>query len=57
MEREPMLCGICEKEVHPLDAHMGRINDKLDVFHIDCWNEFYKDEIQREKGDLNETAN
>lgn len=49
MESKSMLCGLCEKKVHPLDAHMGRINGKLDVFHIDCWNEFYKDEIPREK--------
>lgn len=41
MEREPMLCGLCKNEVHPLDAHMGRINGKLDVFHIDCWNDHF----------------
>jgi len=44
-----MFCGLCKKEVYPLDSHMGRINGKLDVFHIDCWNEYYKDEIQMDK--------
>jgi hypothetical protein len=44
-----MFCGLCEKEVHPLDAHMGRIRVLLEVFHIDCWNEFHKEEIKEEK--------
>ena len=44
-----MFCGLCQKEVHPLDAHMGRISVLLDVFHIDCWNEYYKDEVEKEK--------
>ena len=42
MEKEQMLCGLCKKEVHPLDAHTGRINGKLDVSHIGCWNEYHK---------------
>jgi hypothetical protein len=37
-----MICRICRKEVHPLDAHMGRIYGELDVCHIDCWNEHIK---------------
>ena len=44
-----MHCGLCKRLVHPLDAHMGRINGVLDVFHIECWNEFYKDEIKKEE--------
>jgi len=43
-----MFCGLRQKEVHPLDARMGRISVLLDVFHIDCWNEYYKDEIEDE---------
>ena len=54
MESEPMLCGLCKNEVHPLDAHMGRISDKLDTFHIECWNEYYKNEIHGEKDKLNQ---
>ena len=38
MNKEKMICGICNKEVHPLDAHMGRCNNELIVAHIDCWN-------------------
>ena len=49
MEPKTMSCGLCNQEVHPLDAHMGRISGKLDVFHIDCWNEFYKEEIEKEQ--------
>jgi len=44
-----MFCGLCQKEVRPLDAHMGRISVLLDVFHIDCWNEHYRDEVEKEK--------
>ena len=34
-----MICGVCKEEVEPHDSHMGRINGKLDVYHIKCWNE------------------
>jgi RNase P subunit RPR2 len=34
-----MICDLCHKKLHPLDAHMIRINGKLDVAHIDCCNE------------------
>jgi hypothetical protein len=37
-----MKCGICNKKVSPLDAHMGYIDSKLDVYHIDCWNNHLK---------------
>jgi len=37
-EEDKMMCDICNKVVEPLDAHMGRLNDKLIVAHIDCWN-------------------
>lgn len=37
---EGMKCGICGTEVHPLNAHMDRIDGKLDVYHIDCWNAY-----------------
>lgn len=33
-----MECDICHKELHPLDAHMGKLKDKLIAAHIDCWN-------------------
>jgi hypothetical protein len=39
---EPMICGICNTDVEPLDAHMGYIEGKLDVYHIDCWNSHLK---------------
>jgi len=39
---EPIMCDLCGREVHPLDAHMGRINDKLGTAHIDCWNEYVR---------------
>lgn len=35
-----MKCGICGTEVNPLDAHMDRIDGKLDVYHIGCWNSY-----------------
>lgn len=38
-----MICRLCGENIHPLDAHMGRINDTLDVFHIDCWNKYWKE--------------
>lgn len=38
-----MECGLCKTEVHPLDAHMGRLNGQLMVFHIDCWNKHLVD--------------
>ncbi len=31
---------MCHKKVNPLDAHMGRVDGKLDVYHIDCWNTY-----------------
>jgi hypothetical protein len=34
-----MQCDICNKKLHPLDAHMGRLNGKLITAHIECWNE------------------
>lgn len=37
-----MICALCHKKLHPLDAHMIRINGKLDVAHIDCCNEIIK---------------
>ncbi|KLU61856.1 hypothetical protein CEB3_c17740 [Peptococcaceae bacterium CEB3] len=37
---EVMECGLCKKVVQPLDAHMGRLNGKLQVFHIECWNKY-----------------
>jgi hypothetical protein len=38
MKSKTMKCGLCNKKVEPLDAHMGKIDGKLDVYHIDCWN-------------------
>lgn len=49
-----MICGLCNKELHPLDAHFGRINGLLDAFHIDCWNEHFAKEIEEEKAASNE---
>ena len=49
--KEEMKCGICKETVHPLDAHMGRINGQLDVFHIDCWNRHLTEQGQRLKGE------
>lgn len=39
-----MICALCHKKLHPLDAHMGRINSELIVAHIDCWNKRIADE-------------
>lgn len=33
-----MICDLCNEKLHPLDAHMGKINGKLITAHIDCWN-------------------
>ena len=33
-----MLCDLCNKELHPLDAHMGRLGVELITTHIVCWN-------------------
>lgn len=33
-----MACDICKEIVHPLDAHMGKIEGNLITAHIDCWN-------------------
>lgn len=33
-----MICDLCGKDLHPLDAHMGYVNGKLMTVHIDCWN-------------------
>ena len=38
LKTELMQCGLCNEKVEPLDAHMGYIDGKFDVFHIDCWN-------------------
>lgn len=35
-------CEICEKPVHPLDAHFGRLKGELITAHIDCWNKAIK---------------
>jgi hypothetical protein len=44
-----MICDICKKTLHPLDAHMGYIDGKLVCVHIDCWNKYYAKEIEIEK--------
>ncbi|WP_039245721.1 hypothetical protein [Clostridium novyi] len=36
--KEIMVCEICGKPVHPLDAHMGKFKGELITTHIDCWN-------------------
>lgn len=41
--KEIMICDICEKPVHPLDAHFGRLKGKLITAHIDCWNKSIED--------------
>lgn len=38
---DPMKCMFCDKNVEPLDAHMGRVNGELGVCHIDCWNKYF----------------
>lgn len=40
---EYMVCDICNGKLHPLDAHMGKIDGKLITAHIDCWNEYIED--------------
>lgn len=35
---EYMVCDLCHKKLHPLDAHCGRIREKFITTHIDCWN-------------------
>ena len=40
MPKKFMRCGMCNKKVNPLDAHMGQVDGKLDVYHIDCWNTY-----------------
>jgi|GEM_PF-7050646 len=45
-----MICDLCNKKLHPLDAHMGPDRDgNLMTTHIDCWNEYYKEEIELER--------
>lgn len=34
---EYMVCDLCHKKLHPLDAHCGRIREKFNTAHIDCW--------------------
>lgn len=48
-----MTCDLCNKYLHPLDAHMGYIDNKLSTTHIDCWNEHFKKEIKEEKSHPN----
>lgn len=48
-----MFCDLCSKSLHPLDAHMGYIDKKLSCTHIKCWNEYYKEEIEKEKATTN----
>lgn len=33
-----MVCDLCHKKLHPLDAHFGSLREKLTTAHIDCWN-------------------
>lgn len=49
MKTVMMECPLCKKELHPLDAHFGRIDGLLDAYHIDCWNNYYAKEIEEEK--------
>lgn len=42
-KKKEMICDLCNKVVDPLDAHTGRLNDKLIVAHIDCWNNAIKE--------------
>lgn len=35
---QEMICDLCGKNLHPLDAHFGKLEDKLTTAHIDCWN-------------------
>lgn len=52
MKIKTMMCDLCNLELHPLDAHTGY--DKkgnLMTTHIFCWNQYYKDEIKKEKED------
>ena len=45
-----MICDLCGTTLHPLNAHMGRNkNGNLTTAHIDCWNEYYAEEIKEEK--------
>jgi predicted DNA-binding protein len=44
-----MVCDLCGKELHPLDAHTGYIDNKLSCTHIDCWNKHFEKEIAAEK--------
>jgi len=32
------ICDLCHKKLHPLDAHVGKLNNKLIAAHIDCFN-------------------
>lgn len=46
-EKAEMICDICEKRVKPLDAHMGKLQDKLITAHIECWNKKIKEEYSK----------
>ena len=46
-----MNCELCVRKLHPLDSHVGYIEGVLVCVHIECWNEYYKDEIAKEKSE------
>jgi hypothetical protein len=48
-EAKMMVCDLCNKELHPLDAHTGYIDNKLSCTHIECWNKHFEKEIAAEK--------
>lgn len=43
-----MECELCNKKLSPLDAHFGKMNEKLIVAHIDCWNKEIEKQIKHE---------
>lgn len=47
-----MVCDLCGEELHPLDAHMGRMEGELITAHIECWNAKMKETAHREQDKL-----
>jgi len=48
--RELTICDLCNTTLNPLNSHLGPDkNGNLIFAHIDCWNEYYADEIKKEQ--------
>ena len=46
-----MICDLCGKKLHPLDANFGRLKGKLITAHIECWNKEVDSIINQMKGE------